>query len=214
MRVDIKANEHVFVCGATGTGKSYLSETYLGGFEYVVKLDTKQESYERYMDDESAWYGLDEGKDFDVCHSLEEAMESDFKKIIYTPDYSEINPDTMDEFFKWIYERGNTIVWIDELMSITSARTYPQQLKRCAIMGRSKGVGIWALTQRPSDIPTIVLANSRHFFMFDLSAPQDRKKMSDTTGCQEMLENPTGFNFWYASSNSRHATLARLSERG
>ena len=55
----IPTNKHVLVCGMTGTGKSFLCENYLRGYKYVVKLDTKDETDERYMNGESAWEGLE-----------------------------------------------------------------------------------------------------------------------------------------------------------
>ena len=61
---NIPTDKHVLICGMTGTGKSYLAENYLRGYEYVVKLDTKDETGERRAANKPAWYGLTENKDF------------------------------------------------------------------------------------------------------------------------------------------------------
>ena len=193
----IPPNKHVFVCGMTGTGKSFLCEQYLSRYEYVVKLDTKDETDERYMYGLSPWDGLEEGKDFTVVRNFEELDEVETKKIIYVPPYDEQNEDTFNKFFRWIFERGNTILWIDELLSIGTVHSFPKELGRLMTQGRSKNVGVWACTQRPSGIPSIVLANCNYFFVFNLTLPQDRKKLVETTGMLKMYDLPKGYNFWF-----------------
>ena len=68
----IPPNKHVFVAGMTGTGKSYLAERYLTGYEYVVKLDTKDETDERLSEGKSAWYGLEIHKDFEIVRNFDD----------------------------------------------------------------------------------------------------------------------------------------------
>lgn len=208
----IPANKHVFVCGTTGTGKSYLTEQYVSGYKYVVKLDTKGETDERIEKGESAWTNLCEDIDFTICRNFSELDDIETDKIIYVPDFDEQNEENFDMFFRWIFERGNTILWIDELMSVASANRCPRQLHRIYTQGRSKGVGVWACSQRPSGIPTIALANSQYFFVFDLTNPADRKKLVDTTGQIEMKELPTGYNFWYFKMGDRKTVKAVLTD--
>ena len=193
----IPPNKHVFVCGRTGTGKSYLAEQYLKGYDYVVKLDTKDETDERYMEGHSPWEGLEENKDFTVCRSIDELDDIDTKKIIYVPPYEEQTEDNFNQFFAWIFERGNTILWIDELMSIGTSSRYPRELGRLYQQGRSKGVGIWACSQRPSGVPLIATSSTSYFFVFDQTLPQDRKRLVETTGMPELEQLPNGHNFWY-----------------
>lgn len=206
----IPSNRHVMVCGMTGTGKSFLCENYLRGYEYVVKLDTKDETLERRSVGLSPWDGLVENKDFTVSYSLDQLDDIDTKKIIYVPPYDEQNTETFDRFFNWTFERGNTIIWIDELMSIGSVQSFPRGLGRVMQQGRSKNVAVWSCTQRPSGIPSCVPANSSYFFVFDMALPQDRKKMVETTGMTEMLTMPTGYNFWYYKMGDRRCVKARL----
>lgn len=208
----IPTDKHVFICGITGGGKSYLAEKYLTGYEYVVKLDTKDETYERTSQGLSAWEGLKEGKDFTVTHSFAELDEIDTKKIIYVPPYDEQNDDTFSDFFNWIFERGNTIVWIDELYSVGSSFKIPRGLGRVYTQGRSKNVGIWACTQRPSGVPVIAMANSTYWFVFDMPNAADRKKIVDMTGIPKMFELPHGHNFWYYKLGNGDAVKAVLTD--
>lgn len=193
----IPTNKHVFVCGMTGTGKSFLCEQYLSRYEYVVKLDTKDETDERYAMGLSPWEGLEEGKDFTVVRNFEELDDCETKKIIYVPDYDDQTDENFDRFFRWIFERGNTILWIDELMSVGTVHRFSRELGRLYQQGRSKGIGIWSASQRPSAIPGIAMANSNYFFVFNMTLPQDRKKLVETTGMLKMYDLPKGYNFWF-----------------
>lgn len=210
MEMKIKTDEHVLVTGMTGTGKSFLAECYLAGYEYVVKLDTKHEADERRLKGEPIWRGLQENKDYTVISHLKNIEDVETKKIIYQPDFTEMEEEYYNAFLKWCFERGNTIVWIDELMSISTAFKYPLYLKAIATMGRSKNVALWSLTQRPSDIPSIITANATHFFVFNLNLFNDRKKLAEITGQPEMLEIPEGYNFWYYRYGMNRPVKARL----
>lgn len=209
----IPTDKHVLVSGMTGSGKSFLAENYLRGYDYVVKLDTKNETGERYRDGKSPWDGLTEGRDFTVCYDLEQLDEVETKKIIYVPSFDEQNEDTYNAFFRWCFLRENTLIWIDELMSVGSVQRYPRELGRIMQQGRSKNVGVWACTQRPSGIPAIVPANASYFFTFNLTLPQDRKKLVETTGMIELYDRPGGYNFWYYRVGDEHPVKAVL-ERG
>lgn len=212
---EIPSNARVFVAGKTGTGKSYLTETYLTGYDYVIKLDTKDETSERRRENKSPWRGLEEGKDFTCVTKLEEIPQCTTKKIIYTPDITEQDIDTFNLFFEMIYKRENTIVWIDELMSISnSPLKYPFYMKACYTRGRSKNIGMWALSQRPSDIPAVSLANSEIFIAFKLMLHADREKLAKMTGTPEFLENPDipghPYAFWYYQDDWENAIRAEL----
>ena len=208
----IPPNRHVLITGMTGTGKSFLAERYLTGYDYVVKLDTKGETDERLRAGLSAWEGLEIGKDFSIVRHIDLLDDCDTDKIIYVPSYDKQNEETFNLFFRWIFERENTIVWVDELMSLGTAMRYPKELGRIYQQGRSKNVAVWACSQRPSGIPLIVGANSSYFFVFDMALPQDRKRMVEVTGMPELMEMPNGYNFWFYKMGDHKAVKAVLVE--
>ena len=206
----IPTDKHVLVCGSTGSGKSYLAEQYLKNYEYVVKLDTKDETAERRKRGISPWEGLTEGKDCSVTSHFEELDEIETKKIIFNPSYYDQTEETFNQFFDWVLLRENTIVWIDELMSIGTAQKTPRALLRCYTQGRSKNIGLWACSQRPAGIPAICMSNSDYYFIFNLNNVNDRKRIYEMTGMSEMMTLPTGHNFWCYKMGEDHCVKAVL----
>jgi type IV secretory pathway VirB4 component len=213
----ILKSEHVFIAGSTGSGKSQLAEIYLAGqdFPYVVKLDTKGEYYERVADNKPVWRGLVEDKDYTVIFRLKDLDQVTTKKIIYVPDFEEQEIGFYDSLMKWIYERQNTTLWIDELMSVAeNPLRYPRYLKALMTRGRSRNCAVWSLTQRPTEIPSIIMANSTHFFIFNLNLPQDREKLVKVTDQKHFIQKPQKYHFWYYKIGHNNPILATLKIKG
>jgi energy-coupling factor transporter ATP-binding protein EcfA2 len=215
--ISIKQDEHVFICGMTGSGKSQLAEIYLAGenFPHVVMLDTKGQVYERRKKRQPIWRGLEEKEDFTVVEHLKDLGTVETDKIVYAPHFQEQDLDHYNSLLKWIYQRENTTLWVDEMMEVSpSAHKYPEYIKALYTRGRSKDVGVWACAQRTLDIPAIILANTTHFFVFDLNQPQDRKKMADSTGVPEFQIKPSTvggkYSFWYFNYKMDKPQIAKL----
>ena len=211
-QLTIKPSEHVLISGTTGSGKSFFAEHYLANYDYVVKLDTKNEYEERLNAGESAWSGLTQGVDFEVITHLEDIVKVDTPKIIYAPVFEEMNEDFYDEFFRFCFERQNNIVWVDELLSIVSGQRMPPNFRRCLTQGRSKNVGVWSCSQRPTGIPMIIPSNTTHFITYYLNWVEDRKKMYAFTGSKDVLTAPNkkNYEFWYTKAGSEKSVKAKL----
>lgn len=208
MSVAIKPGEHVFIAGRTGSGKTYLAQKYLSRYDYVVALDSKGTlKWDEVSDDELT-----------IVTNLMDLPQADTPKIVYRPTWEEMEPEFYNEFFKWCYMRGNTLVWIDEVMALCpNPHVIPDYYKAILTRGRELNVSAWSLTQRPSGIPQITMSESTHFFIFDLNMPQDRTKLVEVTGATELYTRPNlkarkKFSFWYYHVSREHATLARLKE--
>lgn len=194
----IPDDQNVFICGMTGCGKSVLAEVYLAGKDNVIKVDTKQEYFSRKNDGEEPWQGLVEGEDYEVCHTLLDVQNSEFSRIIYVVPWDEQNSENYDKLCEYCFINGDWHLWIDEMMSFfDNAMTNIKFLRAIYTAGRTRRVTVWGCTQRPSGIPAVCIANSYHFFVFAMPQPQDRKKLSDVTGCQELLIKPPKYTFWY-----------------
>lgn len=211
----ILPNEHVFIAGKTGSGKSYLAERYLAGFKHVVMLDTKGEMYDRFMRGQKPlWIGVDDDE-VTLVTRIMELEKASTPKIIYSPDYKEMKEEYYDAFFEWCYLRRNCIVWVDEAMSVSpNPHRIPEHYMAILTRGRSRNTAVWSLTQRPKGIANVIMSEATHFFIFTLQLLDDRKKIVDITGVPEFLEPPPKHVFWYWKQGMDRAILARLTERG
>lgn len=207
-KVIIQPDEHVFIAGQTGTGKTVLCRKYLAMYDNVVCLDTKGTM---------EWPEVPR-KELAIITNFEELSKTNKQKIIYKPDFSEMNLEGYNDFFQWCFLRGNTIVWIDELMGVCdSPFKMPLYYKAILTRGREFNVAAWSATQRPTGIPVLAMSESSHIFSFLLRMPQDRAKIAEATGCLEFI-NPPGkkdeYLFWYYNAQMDRAIKARLVERG
>lgn len=213
---EINRSEHCFIAGGTGTGKSNLVEIYLAGenYPFVVKLDTKGEVFERQAAGEPVWKGLTEGEDYEIVYKLKDLESATLPKIIYAPDYDEQEMIFYDAFFKWCYERQNTTIWIDELMSICdNPHRMPRMLRAIYTRGRSRKTTCWSCSQRASEIPNIILANTQAFFIFTMNLEVDRKKLMMMTDQEEFLIKPKKYFFWFYKIGNNRPVLATLKMR-
>lgn len=215
----IKPDEHVFIAGRTGSGKTFLAKKYLPGYENVVVLDTKGlVSWPEIPG--TKWTGrknhilVDGAGKLTLVTKLADLEGVETSKIIYRPDFNELTQEYFNAFFKWIYQRQNTICWIDEAMSVSpSPHTIPEFYKAILTRGRERNTAVWSLTQRPSGIAALIMSESTHFFVFDLNMPQDRDKLTDVTGAKQFLEKPGKYKFWYYHVEWEDAVKAQLVER-
>lgn len=200
----IKRSEHVFVAGRTGSGKTYLAKKYLANYDHVAVLDTKGTF---------TWDEVDP-KELQVVTSISELGGANKSKIIYRPTWEELEIEYYDAFFKWAYMRRNTIVLVDEAMSVCpSPFKIPDYYKAILTRGRELNVSVWSLTQRPSGIPQVIMSEATHFFIFDLNLAKDREKIVHITGHEEFLERPGRYIFWYWRADTDNPPVrARLRE--
>lgn len=168
-----KCSRTAFI-GMTGCGKTTLARSVLQLYPFVVVYDIKGQMKA------ADWPGFAFVKEF------EKLIKAGVPKIIYQPNIHEIpdekNWDFAERFFKWIYLRKNTCVYIDEVYGCTSGDWLPFYFKAILTRGRERGITCMAATQRPSKIPQFILSESENYFVFRLQMPQDKKKIEEIKG--------------------------------
>jgi len=218
----ILPNQHVFVAGRTGSGKTYLARKYLAGFKNVVVLDTKGTTVwpeiagTRWEEKDETRKGklYEAGKLFTLVTRLKDLALVKTPYIMYRPVWEEMNQEYYNAFFEWCYKRRNCVVWVDEAMSVSpNPFRIPDFYKAILTRGRELNVAVWSLSQRPAGIAQVIISEATHVFAFDLNMDQDRDKLANVTGTEEFLEKPGKYNFWYFFVESDRAVLARLTER-
>lgn len=162
--------DRVFITGQTGSGKTTLARVLLSFRRYVVVLDVKGTLN---------WQGY---KVFRSLDKLAGVKPEDFPRIIYRPDFAELrDPESIDPFFQWVYDRRRTTCYIDETAGVTQGDNFPYHYGACLMRGREHGVEIWSATQRPMRIPQIAMSEAEHVFIFSQRMMQDRQRVSSLT---------------------------------
>jgi len=79
--------------------------------------------------------------------------------------------DEIDDFLWRIWERGKTLVYVDEAHMLHGSRAFPALLSQ----GRSKGVPMIVLTQRPSWVSRFVFSEADFYSVFHLNDIRDQQ---------------------------------------
>lgn len=191
----IASDEHVFVAGRTGSGKTYLARNYLAAYQNVVVLDTK-----------GTLLWPEAGRETKIVTTMADLRRITSGRVIYRPRFEELNIGAYDDFFRWCYLRKNTIVWVDEVMSIAPGPlSMPEYYRACLTRGRERRVAVWSLTQRPTGIPLVAISEATHVFVFDLNLEADRKRIVAATGEQAFAERPGRYHFLYYNQTREKA---------
>ena len=191
MNIEVKSNDRVFVCGRTGSGKSYLVKNLLipRMTNYVI-YDYKSE--------------------IEIPGAVVFTRINDFKKnpnqhaIIYQTQSG--TDKEFDALCKQVFYRGNNTLILDETAYHCTQSKIMRHHGLIMQLGRSKGVGIINCTQRPRGIHNNIISQCEHFFTFDLTQGTDRDKLADF--CGEQLEiRAKEYHFWYYHVSHEEATF-------
>ncbi len=192
----IKANERCFFTGRTGSGKSTLADRIIRSLGYrTVVIDPKH-----------LW-------EF-PGYQLVTQYSPDPKLIrqLFRPVDKERDDWRDSEIFLesvWNQPVKNTVVYVDEVASLsTPFKTLPI-LEDFVRLGRGAGFGTWSGTQRPSGLPQVFLTEAEHWFVFDLRRMADRVKVAGFLG-DAAEDRPDGeYSFYYANPKMPDALLVR-----
>jgi hypothetical protein len=219
----IGREQHAFICGATGTGKSKLAE-------YLVNDPCKERSIV-YDPKHSRTIGEWQGQTFIYgWQELMKADREDVRRIVYRPsrepyekngrvvDESE-DADAQLEFFRFVFNGGHRRVVIDESSSLLGEARPNYFLRKCVTQGRELGISVVALTQRPVSIPIVTMSEASRIYVFRLGWAEDRERIEKITqgkiSAEEQAELPDHkFLFYDVSARWRSPRKVKLDLRG
>lgn len=191
--------DRAVIVGSTGSGKTYLVREMLKFRRFVVVLDTKG-----MMDWSKAdgYQLIKSGKKENDEKVFQRLQNTTAEKILFKPSARWLrNDEAIEDFFQWIYWRGHTTLYIDELTSIADTHKMPVGYRDLLARGREKGIEVWTSTQRPSGIPQQVLTESENCYCFKLRHPNDKKKLFQMFGFSEMqIDDLEKFHFIYSKN--------------
>jgi len=190
----IKPNEHCFFTGMTQSGKTTAAMEYLKNEEtQIYVLDTKG----KFNWKVNNTHELIVINDFDKFSKHNKTK----RKVVYRPVWEQLNIDYYNAFFEFCMKRQKCIILVDEAMQVCpSANKIPEWYKGALTRGMELNVGVWSLSQRPSKIPSEIISEATHYFIFRLNKIEDRERISDYTGYDEFFKIPEKYHFWYFNS--------------
>ena len=163
--------------GQTGMGKSTLANVLVFDKPYLFVLDVKR--------------NFELSREYSIARTPDELNEISASQrgkgraaIMYRPEPEFATYEELDLIYKWLYTRGNTFVYIDEMTATVgrSSLSYPPSLRSLVTQGRGLGIGMLMATQRPSNLPMWVFSESQKFWKFFLLLRKDQKRMAEWMG--------------------------------
>lgn len=170
MTLTIGEGEHLFVCGQTGSGKSYRMERLIAA--------RAQQSRVAIIDPKGEFW-IKGAKIVEKYHKRHRVQ-------IFRPDLDETaipEVEQYDQFFRAIWRDGRPCtVYIDELnATLPGPQSCLRSLERMYRQGRSRRIVVWAATQRPKEIPSVAFTESTHILSFWLGWRGDAEKVESFT---------------------------------
>lgn len=155
----VKASDRITGVGMTGSGKSYFFRHLIYDLPRLIVLDVKNEI------DNDEW-------------RLQDYTERGFRNLLRGKParlrvWQPFTEEDWETYLEKIYNLRNVTVYIDELYNVGPA-TGSAALRRLYTQGRSKGIAVYAATQRPVWVPRFAFSEVNWIAQFRLQIDEDR----------------------------------------
>lgn len=181
------AGEHVTIIGPTGSGKSYLALQLIKTRSYYILLLTKgkDKTLDRFIARE----------DIDIIRRW--PPDGFTQKVALWPRFTgaesfqhqhTVFREAINGYVKGgrkidgIYTEGVWTVLIDEVMYFKEELHLETELRMLWTQGRSNDISLVAGSQRPRDVPQLMLNQWSHLFVFQTSDRYEIQRLSDIGG--------------------------------
>ena len=196
-RIQIKSNDRVFVCGSTGSGKTvYVKSVLLAQYSRVIFHDFKLENQDLMS------------RGFVLAHTPDEMMAlmvGNSYKVLYQPLMydEEGNLADFNRVCEICYKNGNCTLVVDESNYFADSSNIELYHRELLTRGRSRGVGVVNLSQRPVGVHNLCISEAQHLIVFNLNLDNDVKKLKAVLprDMHEALYNLKDFEFIYSGTN-------------
>lgn len=179
--LDWNQGEHILIAGPTGTGKTTLAADLVKRRGHVITFATKQR--DDVLDDLYA--------DWSEVSSARE-IEPWMNRVVVRPKLGRREPKTMasikalhrrtfPDVFDYIYKDTNWCVLVDETLYMTDKKygNSESQIEMMHYHGRSAGISMVCLTQRPAWIPKILYSSASHAYIAKTADVADLRRLSE-----------------------------------
>lgn len=185
----INVDERVFICGKTGSGKTYLARQLTRDIRRLVVCDSKGT-----LGNWNLQPDLRESRD-----ALKDGKPVRMRMLAPITDDAAAIEEYWQDVFHLAFEAQNCTVYIDEVYAIVPpGQRAPAIMEALWTRGRDPyHIGAWCATQRPSWIPAVVMSEAEHYFAFRLNLPRDRITIAGFMGDQVLEPISDKHGFYY-----------------
>jgi len=185
-RIELGPTDRTTIVGRTGSGKTTLALTLVGGYRALVIIDPK--------------WRITLARTITVLGSAAEFAQvypQRSTRVIYRPDPENKEHGDVDDVIRRVLAYGRTCLEINEAMGLSTPQSILPSYMRAMTQGRELYVPVVSETQRPTGIHNVILSEAEHVFIFDLAVGSDRKKLGDIVGdsAQERVGRPFAFKY-------------------
>lgn len=189
----IKAGEHVFIAGRTGSGKTTLALSIASQFKRIIAID-------RLGDLAMEGERVNNIQSFHRRYFERWSGQENFLPLIFSPG---IGLNNFEKFFEIIYKaekikKEGLCLLIDEAWTTHPEPLSPKLLytRELPLTGRHSNISILATSQRPANVSKTLITQCKHLFIGNLWGVGDEKYFEKTTG-HEINKNLEAFSFSY-----------------
>lgn len=171
-------SERAFVCGRTGTGKSYLARRWVRAWRAGIAVDHK---YNGIPPVEMPGWEVVQGFGLAL-----RAWGPAHPRLIVRPLPADL-PDRYEQLALRVLAAGWTGWYDDEVMSVAPIGRLNPGLERLYGEGRARSCPVVVATQRPIGVHNKLLSEADHIVTFALQLEGDRKKLASFAG-EELMD--------------------------
>lgn len=173
-------DQRAFVCGRTGSGKSYLARRWIRGWRSGVAVDHK-------------WNGIPPAElpGWQVVDGFTAALAvwpARAPRVIVRPHPGDLDRGAgYDELAVRVLRAGWTGWYDDEVANVAPVGRILTGLERLYGEGRARSCPVVVATQRPVGVHNKLLSEADHVVAFQLQLRGDREKLASFMG-EELLD--------------------------
>ena len=190
--------ERAFICGQTGSGKTGVGIWLLHYMPGTLIYDTKGEPKFTRLPNSVRVTSMD-----DAIKAFQDRQRN-WDYVIFRPPIIQANdPAFMDSCLMIHYDRLKHVgAYLDETFTFhTASGRAGVGLLSLLQRGRSRGITLVMAAQRPAWLSGSCITESQRFYILQLTALADRKKLAETVTGLNPNFNPRKFYFNYFDFN-------------
>jgi energy-coupling factor transporter ATP-binding protein EcfA2 len=192
--IRLLAGQKMTIAGQNGSGKSVFASAMARSMDRVLVYDPK-------------WDPEAKLPNCTVVTTARDAIRALPGRVLYRPDPVEGGQivDRFDEICRKIIQMGGHHgIVVHELTNLGTAFNIGPWHRACITQGRSLQISMVEVTQRPRNIPIVVLSEAQHLVCFTLLNPDDRDVMAGYMGqAIRPAPLPLDFRWWYRGPDLR-----------